>query len=215
MQEDTYYGDGLNLYVYCQNNPLTYIDPTGHSGHICDKKYNELKNKGPKKLSPKEKEQIERYERDKAKREQKEAAKKKRSEERELKKKERAEGKGNKRTEEQRKKWREYTGEDPTGEVHHGLPEELKDWFEDEELRPGLDINSGEFYYDLPTGKHRLKDENGIHTNNSPLGKDWNEVWKDYKRANPDATIEDIMAQLKAMEDATGIGQYRAVKKED
>ena len=26
-QEDTYYGDGLNLYTYCQNNPILYHDP--------------------------------------------------------------------------------------------------------------------------------------------------------------------------------------------
>ena len=30
IQEDTYYGDGLNLYVYCCNNPVMYYDPTGH-----------------------------------------------------------------------------------------------------------------------------------------------------------------------------------------
>ncbi len=32
-QEDTYRGDGLNLYAYCRNNPVYYVDP---SGHICD-----------------------------------------------------------------------------------------------------------------------------------------------------------------------------------
>ena len=32
-QEDTYRGDGLNLYAYCKNNPVYYVDP---SGHICD-----------------------------------------------------------------------------------------------------------------------------------------------------------------------------------
>ena len=32
-QEDTYRGDGLNLYAYCRNNPVRYVDP---SGHWCD-----------------------------------------------------------------------------------------------------------------------------------------------------------------------------------
>ena len=30
IQEDTYYGDGLNLYAYCHNNPVGYVDPSGH-----------------------------------------------------------------------------------------------------------------------------------------------------------------------------------------
>ena len=30
IQEDTYYGDGLNLYAYCGNNPVRYVDPSGH-----------------------------------------------------------------------------------------------------------------------------------------------------------------------------------------
>ena len=34
-QEDTYRGDGLNLYAYCANNPVYYADP---SGHWCKKK---------------------------------------------------------------------------------------------------------------------------------------------------------------------------------
>lgn len=32
-QEDTYNADGLNLYAYCRNNPVYYVDP---SGNICD-----------------------------------------------------------------------------------------------------------------------------------------------------------------------------------
>ncbi len=30
MQEDTYRGDGLNLYAYCANNPVMYFDPSGY-----------------------------------------------------------------------------------------------------------------------------------------------------------------------------------------
>ena len=46
MQEDTYRGDGLNLYAYCANNPVRYVDPSGHEktvsfadrfeGHVAD-----------------------------------------------------------------------------------------------------------------------------------------------------------------------------------
>ena len=32
MQEDTYRGDGLNLYAYCGNNPVMYYDPSGYNG---------------------------------------------------------------------------------------------------------------------------------------------------------------------------------------
>lgn len=38
-QEDTYRGDGLNLYAYCKDNPVYYVDP---SGNICDKRANTL-----------------------------------------------------------------------------------------------------------------------------------------------------------------------------
>ncbi|OOB79423.1 MAG: hypothetical protein BEN19_07585 [Epulopiscium sp. Nuni2H_MBin003] len=36
-QEDTYKGDGLNLYAYCRNNPVMYVDPSGHES-LCNKK---------------------------------------------------------------------------------------------------------------------------------------------------------------------------------
>ncbi len=38
IQEDTYYGDGLNLYAYCHNNPVGYVDPSGHAAEMCDDK---------------------------------------------------------------------------------------------------------------------------------------------------------------------------------
>ena len=62
--EDTYYGDGLNLYAYCHNNPVRYVDPSGHEGLICSKKYGELKKKEAEGgiLSEKEKRQIYEYE---------------------------------------------------------------------------------------------------------------------------------------------------------
>ena len=37
-QEDTYYGDGLNLYAYCHNNPVNYVDPTGHEAKAAAEK---------------------------------------------------------------------------------------------------------------------------------------------------------------------------------
>ena len=41
-QEDSYNVDGLNLYAYCRNNPVSYVDP---SGNICEKRANEIINK--------------------------------------------------------------------------------------------------------------------------------------------------------------------------
>ena len=39
MQEDVYQGDGLNLYAYCNNNPVMYTDPSGYAT-----KYEEAKH---------------------------------------------------------------------------------------------------------------------------------------------------------------------------
>ena len=48
LNEDTYYGDGLNLYAYCHNNPVGYVDPSGHAKTkkqtpINDMKYDDIK----------------------------------------------------------------------------------------------------------------------------------------------------------------------------
>ena len=37
-QKDTYLGSGLNLYSYCENNPVFYADPSGHSRQKCGQK---------------------------------------------------------------------------------------------------------------------------------------------------------------------------------
>ena len=36
VQEDEYRGDGLNLYVYCKNNPVVYYDPSGYAYSLSD-----------------------------------------------------------------------------------------------------------------------------------------------------------------------------------
>jgi RHS repeat-associated protein len=38
-QEDTYRGDGLNLYAYCANNPVRYFDPSGNDKTDVNNKY--------------------------------------------------------------------------------------------------------------------------------------------------------------------------------
>ncbi|OOM17516.1 tRNA nuclease WapA precursor [Clostridium saccharobutylicum] len=44
-QEDTYRGDGLNLYAYCGNNPVAYYDP---SGYLCSTKINQYNDEAKK-----------------------------------------------------------------------------------------------------------------------------------------------------------------------
>ena len=67
LSEDTYYGDGLNLYAYGHNDPVRYVDPSGHIKKICSKKYGELKKKVDEggTLSDKEKRQVYEYEQNK------------------------------------------------------------------------------------------------------------------------------------------------------
>ena len=50
-QEDTYYGDGLNLYQYCQANPVGYVDPSGHS--VCPTQLDLYKKYVDEGMSPK------------------------------------------------------------------------------------------------------------------------------------------------------------------
>ena len=47
-QEDTYRGDGLNLYAYCANNPVYYVDPTGHYSDCVKIAYDRIRRENPK-----------------------------------------------------------------------------------------------------------------------------------------------------------------------
>ena len=47
-QEDTYYGDGLNLSQYCQANPVGYVDPSGHNCETTQSRYNSNEEQHPK-----------------------------------------------------------------------------------------------------------------------------------------------------------------------
>jgi RHS repeat-associated protein len=96
------------------------------------------------------------------------------------------------------------TGKIPTGEVHHTLPQQ----FADEFAEVGLDVNSGDFLFDLPKDVHRLK-PNGLHTTTNPLGQTWNASWKDFFMKNPDFSKTDVLNQWQNMIDTTGIGKFK------
>ena len=108
----------------------------------------------------------------------------------------------------QRSIWKNFTGETASGEVHHGFPEQFKNWFAERDIN----VNNVAFYYDLPEGIHRRSDENGIHTNNNPLGTNWNNAWQQFIDTNPNATKMDVFKQLLYMENKTGISGYCARK---
>ncbi|MDE7418502.1 MAG: RHS repeat-associated core domain-containing protein, partial [Lachnospiraceae bacterium] len=45
-QEDTYRGDGLNLYAYCRNNPVYYEDPSGYLADCMKEAFLEARSNG-------------------------------------------------------------------------------------------------------------------------------------------------------------------------
>ncbi|MCK4261334.1 MAG: DUF2380 domain-containing protein, partial [Halanaerobiales bacterium] len=98
----------------------------------------------------------------------------------------------------------EATGKIPTGEVHHALPQQFADYFDE----VGLNVNSGEFLYDLPKDVHRLKPD-GLHTKTNTLGQTWNKAWQDFFLKDPNFTQDDVLKQLNNMIQDTGIGKYK------
>ena len=106
------------------------------------------------------------------------------------------------------KQFERYTGHPAKGHVHHGLPKKHIKWFESK----GINIDSGEYYFDLPEELHTLKAGHGVHTNSSYAGKTWDAVWDEFKLKYPDATKEMIEEFLDDMAEEFKITEYRAVK---
>ena len=106
------------------------------------------------------------------------------------------------------KQFERYTGHPASGHVHHGLPKKHIKWFESK----GINIDSGEYYFDLPEELHTLKAGHGVHTNSSYAGKTWDAVWDEFKLYNPNATKEMIEEFLDDMAEEFKITEYRAVK---
>jgi hypothetical protein len=82
-------------------------------------------------------------------------------------------------------------------EMHHLLPQaaRFRQFFE----RAGLDIE--EFKIPLDRATHRLN-PGGVHTRR---GGDWNGVWDDFFRVNPNATQQEILSQMARMRQDFGI----------
>jgi RHS repeat-associated protein len=82
-------------------------------------------------------------------------------------------------------------------EMHHLLPQAVRfrKFFE----RAGLNIE--DFRIPLDAAKHRLN-PGGVHTNS---GGNWNRVWDDFFKGNPNATRQEILDQLASMRRDFGI----------
>jgi RHS repeat-associated protein len=116
-----------------------------------------------------------------------------------------------------RKIWTKYSGTTSSGQVHHGLPEQLASDFKN---LGNLNVNNGKYFFDLTPEQHiRLPD--GIHTTGSPLGQEWNAHWRQWLTNNR-ATLEGgskrqarkmIEQHLDDIAERAGIANYRAKKR--
>lgn len=76
-----------------------------------------------------------------------------------------------------------------------------------------LEVEGNHNYYDRPKDVHRLKSGNGIHTNDSPLGQEWNSIWNKFIEKSPNATVKEILQKLLDMANKAGISDYGAKAK--
>lgn len=105
-----------------------------------------------------------------------------------------------------------YTGHKPiNGVIHHGLPKEkvLREWLEER----NINVQNPKYFFDLTYTEHSTKAGKGLHTNDSPLGKEWNALWKDYMRDFPNATQKQIEDYLDVLAKRAGIEGKRAQPK--
>ncbi|WP_189192301.1 DUF2380 domain-containing protein [Streptomyces albiflavescens] len=108
-----------------------------------------------------------------------------------------------------------YTGKDSSGiralgesgvaertaraayEYHHLLVQELRKWFSERGIK-----NIDDYTVRLSSDEHRW-----IHNEYH-----WNEIWKDFKKANPKASVKAIEAQLETMMKKYGIDGLEIVE---
>jgi hypothetical protein len=82
-------------------------------------------------------------------------------------------------------------------EIHHNLPQQFKEWFEDSGL------NIADYEEPLPRSVHRLLDE-GLHT-----GEDnWNELWAQFFADYPNANDEQILEFLDEIRALKGLDPW-------
>lgn len=101
--------------------------------------------------------------------------------------------------------WKDYVNARATGEIHHGLPHEMKAWFAER----GLDVNNVKYFFDLDFEHHRKQGE-GVHSNTNSQNKNWNTEWKEYKASHPNATDMQIENQLRKMAKEYGVVEFWA-----